>query len=56
MKKATTLKVLKKRNGKFYVRKRGGELVNGAEKQKVLVEQGKVTLPKSKVKEAPAEG
>ena len=58
VKKASDIKALKKRNGRFYVRKRGGEMVNGPDKTKFLLDQGLVKKLKSKPKaeEAPAEG
>ena len=56
MKKASDIKVVKKRNGRFIVRKRGGAIVNGVEKTTVLLEKGLVKKLKSKPKaEAPAE-
>ena len=55
MKKANTQKVVKKRNGRFMVRKRGGGLVNGADKAKFLEDAGVVKKLKAKAKPA-AEG
>lgn len=56
MKKASDIKVVKKRNGRFIVRKRGGAIVNGVEKTTVLLEKGLVKKLKAKPKaEAPAE-
>ncbi len=57
MKKAAQVKVTKKRNGRFMVRKRGGGLLHGADKVKVLEEKGVVKKLKAKAKpeaEAPA--
>jgi hypothetical protein len=58
VKKANDIKALKKRNGKFVVRARGGKLLHGADKTKFLQDQGLVKKLKSKPKaaEAPAEG
>lgn len=57
MKKAKAVKALKKRNGKFVVRARGGKLVHGEEKTKFLQEAGLVKKLKPKAKDAaPAEG
>jgi hypothetical protein len=58
VKKASDIKALKKRNGKFVVRARGGKLLHGAEKTKFLQDQGLVKKLKSKPKavETPAEG
>jgi hypothetical protein len=44
--------VVKRRNGRFSVRKRGGGLINGAEKTKFLQESGKVKVLKAKAKPA----
>ena len=52
MKKASDIKVVKKRNGRFIVRKRGGDIVNGEAKTKVLLEKGLVKKMKSKPKAA----
>lgn len=52
VKKAGTLQVKKKRNGRYFVKQRGGGVVNGEEKVKVLVEAG--ILKPAKKKEAPA--
>lgn len=57
VKKAASQKVTKKRNGRFMVRKRGGGLVNGADKVAFLQEKGllKKLNPKKKAEaEAPA--
>ncbi len=58
VKKANDIKALKKRNGKFVVRARGGKLIHGADKTKFLQEKGLVKKLKSKPKavETPAEG
>lgn len=50
MKKAADYKIVKKKNGRFAVRKRGGGLVNGADKLKVLQDAGKVKKLKPKAK------
>lgn len=50
MKKQPAMKAVKKRNGKFMVRKRGGGLVKGADKAKFLVEAGLVKKLKPKAK------
>ncbi len=49
--KKPDLTVVKKRSGRYTVRKRGGELVHGADKVAFLVAQGLITLPKPKAKE-----
>jgi hypothetical protein len=55
VKKAAKLKATKKRNGRFMVRKRGGGLVNGADKVAFLQEAGKIKkLNAKKKEEAPA--
>ena len=56
IKKASDYKVVKRRNGRFAVRKRGGGLINGEEKTKALQAAGKVKVlkPKAKAEEAPA--
>lgn len=46
--KASGLQVKKKRNGRFYVKKRGGGVVNGEEKVKVLVDAGVIKALKKK--------
>lgn len=56
VKKANDLKALKKRNGRFIVRQRGGKLIHGEEKTKFLQDAGLVKKLKPKAKEAPAEG
>ena len=48
--KAKPHKIAKKRSGRFLVVKRGGGLVNGEEKTKILQEAGKVKKLKVKVK------
>lgn len=57
MKKAAAHKIVKKKNGRYEVHKRGGGLINGAEKLKILQDAGKVKKLKPKAKaeaEAPA--
>jgi hypothetical protein len=49
--KKPELTVIKKRSGRYAVRKRGGGLVHGADKVAFLVAQGLLTLPKPKTKE-----
>jgi hypothetical protein len=56
VKKAKAHKIGKKRNGKFIVIARGGKLVNGPEKTKILQAAGKVKTLTPKKKDAPAEG
>jgi hypothetical protein len=53
MKKAKATKVVKKRSGRFMVKKRGGGLLKGADKVKALEEAGVVKKLKSKPKAAP---
>ena len=61
-KKSTTakskdgFKVTERRNGRFTVKKRGGKLVSGEAKVKVLLERGliKKMKPKAKAEEAAA--
>ena len=57
MAKAPSYQVQKKRSGKFFVRKRGGGVINGEEKIKILVDKGliKNSLPKPAEPEAAAE-
>lgn len=50
MKKAKGLKAVKRRNGRYAVRKRGGGLVNGADKVAFLQEAGLVKKLKPKAK------
>ena len=52
MKKASPYKVVKRRNGRHVVRMRGGKLVNGPEKTKILIEAGLVKKLKPKAKDA----
>ena len=54
VKRAPDVKVVKKRNGKFTVKKRGGGIVNAEAKVKVLQEKGliKKMNPKKKAEEA----
>lgn len=54
VKKAGNLKVKKKRNGRHYVQKRGGGVLNGEEKVKFLVEAGVLKPVKKKQADAPA--
>jgi hypothetical protein len=57
VKKANDIRAVKKRSGRYIVRKRGGQLVHGEEKTKFLQDKGLVKKLKSKPKEeAPAEG
>jgi len=53
-KKKPNLKALKKRSGRFSVRKRGGGFLNGPEKVEFLTKAGllKTMKPKAKDKEA----
>lgn len=57
MKKAKAYKIEKRGDGRFSIRKRGGGTINGAEKQKILLEAGVIKAPKAKAKveEVPAE-
>ena len=55
IKKASDYKIEKRRNGRFVVKKRGGGLLHGEEKTKVLQAAGKVKVLTPKAKEAPAE-
>jgi hypothetical protein len=50
IKKASDYTFVKRRNGRFAVRKRGGGLVHGEEKTKALQAAGKVKVLKSKPK------
>jgi hypothetical protein len=54
-KKHPTMKLAKKRNGRYMVKKRGGGLVNGPDKTKFLQESGVVKVLKAKAKDAAAE-
>ena len=58
VKKAAAYKAVKRRNGRFQVEKRGGGLVNGPEKTKVLQELGlvKKLTPKAKAEGGEAQG
>jgi hypothetical protein len=56
LKKAKATKVVKKRNGRFMVRKRGGGLLKAADKVKALEEAGVVKKLKPKAKAEAAEG
>lgn len=55
MKKAPKFKIKQKANGRFLVTKRGGGVINGEEKVKILQEAGKIKKLKAKAKPA-AEG
>lgn len=56
MKKAAAHKIEKRKDGRFTVRKRGGALINGPEKAKILQDAGVVRKMKPKAKaEAAAE-
>ena len=52
VKKASDIRALKKRNGRFIVRERGGKLVHGVEKTKFLLDQGLIKKLKPKAKKA----
>ena len=56
VKRAADVKVIKKRNGRYSVKKRGGGLLKADEKVKVLQDKGllKKMTPKKKTEEAPA--
>lgn len=54
VKKASQLKAVKKRNGRYMVRRRGGGLVSAADKVTFLQDQGLVKKLMGKAK--PAEG
>lgn len=56
MKKAAAHKVVKKKNGRYSVEKRGGGMINGPEKTKILQDAGliKKMKPKAKAEAAPA--
>jgi hypothetical protein len=51
-------KVLKKRSGRYYIKKRCGGIINGEEKLKILLANKlvKAGLPKPKAAEAKADG
>jgi len=54
--KAADHEIKKKRNGRYYVAKRGGGVVNGEEKAKILVDKGLVkTGLRKPPEEAPTE-
>lgn len=54
VKKAKATKIAKKRNGRFMVLKRGGGIINAADKVKTLEDAGKIKKLKPKAKDAPA--
>ncbi len=59
VKKAGPYKISQRRNGKFMVTKRGGKIIHGEEKVKILQDAGKLKKLKPKKKDeaaAPAEG
>ncbi len=53
---AELFSIEKKRNGRFWVRARGGKIINGLKKTEILLSKGliKTGLPKKKDEEAPA--
>jgi len=53
IKKASDYTIETRRNGRFSVHKRGGGLINGEEKTKILQAAGKVKVLKAKAKPAP---
>jgi hypothetical protein len=53
-KKKPQLVALKKRSGRFLVRKRGGGYLNGPEKVEFLVKAGLLKAPKPKAKDKEA--
>lgn len=53
--KAKPYKISTKKSGRFMVTKRGGGLINGEEKTKILLEAGKIKKLKPKAKEAAAD-
>ncbi len=55
MKKAPAFKIKQRGNGRFVVTKRGGGVVNGEEKVKILVDAGKLKKLKAKAKPAAEE-
>lgn len=55
MAKADAYKVQKKRNGRYTVTKRGGGLVNGMDKVKVLLDKKLIKTGLPKAPEPPAE-
>jgi|GEM_PF-1576951 len=48
-------KIFKRGDGRWAVQSRGGKTINGAEKQKILAEAGKIPVMKAKKKEEAAE-
>ncbi len=50
MAKAATYEIKKKRSGRFFVKKRGGGVISGDEKTKILLDKG---LIKTGLKKAP---
>jgi ribosomal protein L27 len=50
VKKAPKVQAVKRRDGRYVVRQRGGKLLHGEEKTKFLQEQGLVKVLKSKPK------
>lgn len=50
VKKASDHKIVKKKNGRYEVKKRGGGRINGADKTKILEAAGVVKKLKSKPK------
>ncbi len=50
VKKAADFRITKKRNGRNIVEKRGGGLINGPEKTKILEEAGAIKKMKPKAK------
>ena len=54
LKKKTEFVAVKRKDGRFSVRKRGGGMVNKEEKVKFLAEKNLIKTMKPKAKEAPA--
>jgi hypothetical protein len=50
----SAFKIFKRGDGRWTVETRGGKAVNGAEKQKILAEAGKIPVMKAKKKEEAA--
>lgn len=50
VKKAPKFKIKQRGNGRFVVTKRGGGVINGEEKVKILQEAGKIKKLKAKAK------
>ena len=50
VKKAPAFKIKQRGNGRFVVTKRGGGVINGEEKVKILQEAGKIKKLKAKAK------